>query len=138
MAPENGIMNFIVEGGRFTGNVIGLKLLANIGTIPFDWLFQDRDWTFYKMNFAVGANFSWFEMDEDRPPLYMGAVLAQIDIANVEMKLIYPKWKYGHNLSVYCQPELWFASTDAVTDGLGNEVPKVILRVAFGLRVNVF
>jgi hypothetical protein len=138
ISPEEDVYSSMVEGGRYVGDVAGLKLLANIGTIPFDWLFKDRDWAFYKMNFAIGANFSWFRMDDRRPPLYMGAVLAQIDLANVDLKLIYPDWKYFHVFSLYLQPELWFSSTDAVTDGLGHDIPKTILRISIGLRFNVF
>jgi hypothetical protein len=41
-------------------------------------------------------------------------------------------------MALYLEPELWFASTDALTDGLGHEVPKVIPRVTIGLRFNVF
>jgi hypothetical protein len=141
LAPAIGIYTNMVEGGRYVGNVLGFKLIANIATIPFDWLFKDRDWIFYKMNVAVGANFSWFEMEGPegwRKPLYMGAVLAQIDLANVDFNYIYPKWKYFHIMSLYMQPELWFASTDALTDGLGHKVPKEIFRIGIGLRFNVF
>jgi hypothetical protein len=77
-------------------------------------------------------------MDYRRSPLYIGAVLAQIDLANVDLQYIYPKWKYFHVFSLYVQPEMWFASTDAITDGLGNTVPKTILRVCIGMRFNVF
>jgi hypothetical protein len=137
-APVEGERSFFVEGGRYVGDVFGIRLLANIGTIPFDWLLKNHDWEFYKMNFAVGANFSWFRMDGTRPPLYMGAVLAQIDAANVDLKYIYPNLEYFHVMSLYVQPELWFTSTDALTDGLGNKVPKTVLRISIGLRVNVF
>jgi hypothetical protein len=138
ISPNEGIYTNMVEGGRYVGYVVGLKLLANVLTIPMDWVFKDRDWIYYKMNIAVGANFSWFEMDFRRTPLYIGAVLAQIDLAHVDLKYIYPTWKYFHIFSVYLQPELWFASTDAITDGLGNKVPKIIFRVAIGMRFNVF
>jgi len=141
IAPPIGAYSVLEDGGRYVGNVIGIKLVANILTIPFDWLFKDRDWIFYKMNIGVGANFSWFEMEgEDgwRNPLYMGAVLMQIDLANVDWKYAYPKWKYFHIMSLYLQPEVWFASTDAITDGLGNIVPKTIFRVGIGMRFNVF
>jgi hypothetical protein len=138
ITPENGILTSLVEGGRYVGNVFGIKLIANIVDIPFDWLFKDRDWIFYKMKIGVGANFSWFEMDDWRSSLYMGAVVAQIDLANVDFKHIYPKWNYFHIVSLYLQPELWFASTDALTDGLGNKVPKEIFRIGIGLRFNAF
>ena len=137
ITPALGEFTPIVEGGRYTGQVAGIKLVANIYSLPFEWVFKDRDWAYYKMNIGVGANFSWFEMEGKggwREPLYMGAVLAQIDIANVDMKYIYPKWKYFHIISLYLQPELWFASTDAQ----GHDAPKTILRVCVGLRFNVF
>jgi len=138
IAPPEGIYTNMVEGGRYVGHVGGLKLVANILTIPFDWLLKDRDWVYYKMKIGIGANFSWFSMDDWRSALYMGAVLAQIDIANVDFNYIYPRWKYFHVMALYLQPELWFASTDAITDGLGNKVPKEIFRVCIGLRINVF
>jgi len=138
IAPPMGAYSFIEDGGRYVGQVIGLKLVANITSIPFDWLFKDRDWIFYKMNIGVGANFSWFEMDEWRSSLYMGAVLMQIDLANADWKYAYPKWKYFHIMSLYLQPEVWFASTDAITDGFGNKVPKTIWRIGIGMRFNVF
>jgi len=138
IAPPEGIITNVVEGGRYVGHVGGIKLVANILTIPFDWLLKDRDWIYYKMNIGVGATFSWFSMDNWRSSLYMGAVLAQIDLANVDFKYIYPNWKYFHIMSLYLQPELWFASTDAITDGLGNKVPKEIFRICIGMRFNVF
>jgi hypothetical protein len=138
ISPEEGIYTDYVQGGRFVGYVAGIKLLANVGTIPLDWLFKDRDWAYYKINFAVGANFSRFWMDTKRTPLWMGAVLAQIDLANVDLQYIYPRWKYFHVFSVYVQPELWFASTDAEKGGDGRPVPKIVFRVCFGIRFNVF
>jgi len=138
IAPPMYASSFIEDGGRYVGDVIGIKLVANILTIPFDWLLKDRDWIFYKMNIGVGANFSWFEMDDWRTSLYMGAVLMQIDLSNVDWKYAYPKWKYFHIMSLYLQPEVWFASTDAITDGLGHVVPKTIFRIGIGMRFNVF
>ena len=131
IAPPEGASSTLETGGRFVGQVAGIKLLANIYTLPFDWLFKDRDWAFYKMNFAVGANFSYFEMDW-RKFVLMGAVVAQIDLANVDMQYIYPKWKYFHIMSLYLQPELWFPSTEV--QGMSDP----ILRMCIGLRFNVF
>jgi hypothetical protein len=144
IAPPEGADSVIETGGRYIGQVIGFKFVANIITIPFDWLFKDRDWIFYKVNIGLGANFSWFEMEGEggwRNPLVMGAVVAQIDLANVDWKYAYPKWKYFHNMSLYFQPELWFTSTDASTstiNGVKYEVPKVVFRIGIGVRFNVF
>jgi len=140
IAPPVGEFTSVVEGGRYIGNVLGFKLVANILSIPFDWLFKNRDWSYYRVNIGVGANFSWFEMEGAngwRTPLYMGAVLAQIDIANIDFQQIYPRWRYFHNMALYLQPEFWFASTDAI-ESAGKKVPKVIPRICIGLRFNVF
>jgi hypothetical protein len=141
IAPADGITNQLVGGGRYVGYVYGVKLLANIFHLPFSWLFG-LDWGFYSMNIAVGANFSYFVMDDWREPLFMGAVLAQWDIANIDMKFFKPNWKYFRNYALYLQPEVWFASTDAqkTQDVYGNEieVKKIIFRMTIGMRINWF
>jgi len=136
IAPPDGFNTAWGISGRYVGYVYGIKLLANIFYLPFAWLFG-LDWAFYSMNFAVGANFSYFTMDEDLPDgrssLFMGAVLAQWDVANINMQYFYPTWRYFRNFALYLQPELWFASSDVKTD---NET--IIFRMTVGLRLNWF
>jgi hypothetical protein len=132
----------IVEGGRYVGEVYGIKLLANIYHLPFAYLFG-LDWAFYSMNFALGANFSWFTMDEWRTPLYMGAIVGQWDIANINFQYFKPNWKYFRNYALYLEPELWFASSDAdkyINPQTGREekLPKIIFRMTIGIRINWF
>ena len=132
VAPPNEETG-IITGGRFTGSVIGLKLIANIFHLPFDYMFGP-DWAFYSMNFAVGANFSYFTMNDElhRDALFMGAIIGQWDIANVDFSFFNEKWKYFRNFALYYEPELWFASTDM------PDVPKVIFKNSFGIRVRCF
>ena len=142
MTPVDGSETQVSSGGRFDGNVFGIKLLANIYHLPFDYLFGP-DWAFYSMSLAIGANFSWFQMDEGRKPVYMGAVVGQWDIANVDMQFFNPKWKYFHNFALYLEPELWFASTDVqsgrtVIDPNDTDIQKVIFRMTVGMRFNFF
>jgi hypothetical protein len=131
LAPADGESGPMHSGGRFVGHVVGIKLLANIFSLPFAYLFG-LDWAFYKMNFAVGANFSYFLMDDWRSPLFMGAIVGQWDIANINFRFFRPDWKYFRNYALYMEPELWFASTDV------QGVEKLIPRVTFGLRINWF
>jgi hypothetical protein len=119
----------LAEGGRYVGYVYGIKLLANIYHLPFAYLFG-LDWLFYSMNFAVGANFSLFTMDDWRSQLIMGAIVGQWDIANINFQHIRPGWKYFKNYALYMEPELWFASSDVNAD--------IIPRVTIGLRINWF
>jgi len=129
LTPADGILSNVVEGGRYVGRVYGVKLLANIFYLPFSYLFG-LDWAFYSMNFAVGANFSWFTMDDWRKPLFMGAIVGQWDIANVNMQYFNPNWKYFRNYALYISPELWFASSDINAE--------TILRMTVGMRINWF
>ena len=134
ISPLDGVNSMFFSGGRYTGYVVGVKLLANIFHLPFDYLFGP-DWAFYSINLALGANFSWFTMHEwqgqqPRTALYMGAILAQFDLANIDMQFFYPKWKYFHRFAVYVEPELWFASSDVQAEA--------IFRMTVGLRLNWF
>ena len=125
IAPPSGF----VDGGRYTGNVFAIKLMANIFHLPFSSMFG-LDWEFFSMNFAVGANFSWFGMDDWREPLFMGAIVAQWDVANFDFKKINPNWKRFRNYAVYLEPQLWFSSSDHEAD--------TIFRMTVGFRFNVF
>jgi hypothetical protein len=129
IAPAVDEYSMLTNGGRYVGYVYGVKLLANILYLPFAYFFG-LDWGFYSMNFALGANFSYFTMDEWRSDLFMGAIVAQWDIANIDMQFFYPKWKYFRNFAVYVEPELWFASSDVNAEA--------IFRMSVGIRLNWF
>ena len=129
LAPDDGKASGMEAGGRYVGHVFGIKLLANIFYFPFDYLFG-LDWAFLSVNFAIGANFSYFTMDDWRDPLFMGAIIGQLDIVNVNLQYIYPNWKYFKNYALYLEPELWFASSDVNAE--------IIPRLTFGLRMNWF
>ena len=118
------------EGGRYTGDVLGVKLTANLARLPLSYCFGPR-WEWYTMTLAAGANFSLFTMDGGRDPVYMGAVLAQWEIINANLRHFAPRWRYFSNCALYLEPELWFASTDLDAD-------KFIFRAAIGIRWNIF
>ena len=116
--------------GRFSGLVIGAKLLANIATLPFGYLFGPS-WDFFSMSFAVGANFAYFTMSDDRVAftdagLVLGSVVAQLEFARFEVA----RWRAFNAYSLYTEYQLWFISSDIE----GGTVSKL----AFGLRVGLF
>jgi hypothetical protein len=114
---------------RYSGWVFGMKLLANIFYLPFDY-FLGPDWSFFSVALALGANFSFFTMEEGETPLFMGAVLGQLEFFRVDFSHILPKWKYFKTFSLYAEPIFWFASSD-VSAG-------AIFRLAFGARLSLF
>ena len=116
-------------GGRFSGAVFGAKLLANIATLPYGYFFGP-DWNFLSSSFAIGADFSLFTMeaaeDEEARAIVLGAVVAQIELARVEI----PQWTVFGAFSAYIEGQFWFISSDVE----GGIKPKI----AFGIRSDVF
>lgn len=115
--------------GRFTGLVLGSKLLANLATVPFSYFFGPS-WEFFSMSLAVGANFSYFTMSEDRieftnAGLVLGAVVAQLEFA----KFSIASWRAFSTWALYSEYQLWFISSDVE----GGTVSKL----SFGLRIGL-
>ncbi|MBN1837532.1 MAG: hypothetical protein JW820_16875 [Spirochaetales bacterium] len=116
--------------GRFSGLVIGAKLLANVATLPFGYFFGPS-WDFFSMSLAVGANFSYFTMSEGPieftdAGLVLGGVVAQLEFARFEIA----RWRALNAYALYTEYQLWFISSD-IEAGTAS-------RIAFGLRVELF
>jgi hypothetical protein len=115
--------------GRFSGLVLGAKLLANIATLPFGYLFGPS-WDFFSMSLAVGANFSYFTMSEDSVAftdagLVLAGMVAQLEFARFKI----PNWRMASTYGLYTEYQLWFISSD-VEAGTAS-------RLAFGLRIGL-
>ncbi|MDR1239910.1 MAG: neuraminidase [Treponema sp.] len=121
---------FSGERGRFVGLTAGIKLLANIVYLPFDY-FLGPDWSFFSMSFALGANFSFFTMEPPRrPSMFMGAILGQWEFARLDFSRLVPNWKYARSFALYLEPVWWIASSDVQAE--------TIFRCAIGARMNIF
>jgi hypothetical protein len=115
--------------GRFYGLVLGAKLLANIATLPFSYLFGPS-WDFFSMSLAVGANFSYFTMSEGSVAftdagLVLGGMVAQLEFARFKI----PNWRMASTYGLYTEYQLWFISSD-VQAGTAS-------RIAFGMRIGL-
>ena len=116
--------------GRFTGIVLGAKLLATIVELPFSYFFG-YDWDFFSMSLAVGANFNYFSMSQDNysfttDGVVLGAVLLQLEFAKFEIK----EWKVFNSYSFYTEGSLWFISSDIEA--------VVFPSLSFGARIGIF
>ena len=116
---------------RYGGDsVIGIKILANVGQIPFSYFFG-RDLEWLSANFAIGANFSRFNETNSGTPQILSALLGQIEFPKVSL----PQLKMFSAFSLYTEFSLWFIPTDVSgTIGIKNLVPQI----SEGIRVNVF
>jgi hypothetical protein len=115
--------------GRFSGLVIGAKLLANVATVPFGYFFGPS-WDFFSMSLALGANFSYFTMSEDsiaftEDGLMMASVVGQLEFAKFEVA----DWRFFNTYSLYSEIQLWFISSDVEAG--------TAARLSFGFRLGL-
>lgn len=111
---------------------MGIKILANVGTIPFSYFFG-RDWEWLSMNFAVGANFTRFNESASGKAQILSALLAQMEFPRVS----FPKNKCFSTFSLYTEFSLWFIPTD-VSGGNSDAIKNLVPQISEGIRVNVF
>ena len=121
---------------RYGGHVLGIKLLANVYQLPFG-AFAGPDWEWLFATFALGANFSLFDMGREGytqsgSPTWMSALLLQIEFPKVTI----PKWKYLRTFSIFTEGQLWFVPTDVNAEALGIDV--VIPHIIMGVRLYIF
>jgi hypothetical protein len=127
---------------RYPGVVTGMKLLANIYVLKFEYLFGP-DWAYFSTSWALGANFSFFTMTDthigtagsgasanvtESESQVLGAILAQWEIIKVRI----PQIKYFRTYSAYIEPALWFTTSDVAG------ADRFKFRLSFGLRVGLF
>lgn len=120
---------------RYGGHVLGIKLLANIYRLPFG-SFLGPDWEWLSATFAVGANFSLFDLAEEGytqsgSSTWMSALLFQIEFPRVT-----GTWKYFRTFSLFTEGSLWFVPTDV--DAKQNDIPVIMPKIILGIRSYVF
>ena len=121
---------------RFGGRIVGAKIIAQLGYLPFRYLFG-RDWDWLSATLSVGANFSYFTQSGaiDRTtgePVaqVLSAALVQIEFPRVTIK----EWKRFKTWAFYIEPQVWFIPSDIASD----DANKIVPTVSFGIRTNVF
>ena len=112
--------------GRFSGTVVGGKLLANVASLPLSYVLGP-DWEFLSGALAVGANFSYFSMEND-PRVDTGLVLGGI-VGQLEFPIVTREARMFNSFSLYTEFQFWFISSDI--EG-GTET-----KISFGLRTQL-
>jgi len=116
---------------RYGGNVFGLKIIASVYSLPFQ-SFLGPDFEWLSATFAVGANFSYFEIAQSGSPTWLSALILQIEFPRVTI----PKRKQLRTFSLFTEGSLWFVPTDV--DAAKNDIPVVMPKVVMGLRLYIF
>jgi hypothetical protein len=113
---------------RYTGYVLGGKLLASVYELPFEYLFGP-DFEAFSTGVSIGADFTYFTRTTDFSALFnqgliLSAVVGQWEI--VKMKF---DWGMLNAFTLYTEGSLWFISSEVG----GGIKPKI----AFGLRTQL-
>ena len=120
----------VAPPGRFSGLVLGGKLLANIATIPYSYIFGP-DFQNFSMAFTVGADFSYFTMSDTDitftdKGVVLGSVLGQWEIVRYRI----PELSMFNTYSLYVEGALWFISSDVQAG--------VVPTFSIGSRIGIF
>ena len=119
-------------GVRIYGLNIGIKLLANIFIIPFDFFFGP-DWEFFSIVTTVGASLSYFSnTGEDIALSSENSEFLAIFLAQIEVKLRFKQLPMFNTYSVFS--ELAYALIPSDVEGAPTFVPKI----GFGLLIGIF
>ncbi len=116
---------------RYGGNVLGIKLLANVAYVPLDYFFGP-DFSWLSASGAIGANFSLFTETQSGTPQILSAMLVQLEFPRVTI----PKRKTFRTFSAYTEAQLWFIPTDVSSTEVN--INSIIPHVTGGIRLSVF
>jgi hypothetical protein len=122
---------FTTNNMRYGGNVLGLKMLANLAYVPFDY-FLGPDFSWLTGTAAIGANFSIFSESQSGKAQMLSALLLQLEFPRVTL----PKRETFRTFSLYTELQLWFIPTDV--DSAEVEIRSILPHITGGIRVNVF
>lgn len=115
---------------RYGGDIISLKILANVAEIPFSYFFgHDWDWLFASA--AVGADFSYFTETNSGRPQILSAILGQLEFPKVKLQNV----KAFSTFSMYFEGALWFIPTDVSSTA---DIKNLIPQFGIGFRTNIF
>ena len=115
---------------RYGGDIISLKILANIAEIPFSYFFgHDLDWLY--ADFAVGCDFSRFSETNSGKPQILSSLIAQMEFPKIKLENV----KMFSSFALYTEAALWFIPTDVSST---VDIKNLIPQIAVGVRTNIF
>ena len=115
---------------RYGGDILSLKILANIAEIPFSYFFgHDLDWLY--ADISVGCDFSRFTETNSGKPQILSSLIAQLEFPKIKLQNV----KAFSSFALYVEGSLWFIPTDvSSTVDIKNLVPQI----GVGIRTNIF
>jgi hypothetical protein len=117
---------------RYGGNsVFGVKILANITSIPFSY-FLGHDWEWLYASISLGAQFTRFNQTNSGKAQILSAVLGQFEFPRVKLQNV----KAFSSFAFYTEASLWFIPTDV--SSTTNAIKNLIPQVSVGIRTNIF
>ncbi len=115
---------------RYGGNVMGVKLLANVLYVPFRYYFGP-DWEWLSLNLSLGANFSHFSESGSGTDQILSAMLVQLEFPKVTRDRHATRFR---TFSMYTEGQFWFIPSDVSS----ADIPTLVPQISLGLRAYVF
>ena len=115
---------------RYGGNVLGVKLLANVLYVPFRYYFGP-DWEWLSLNLSLGANFSHFSESGSGTDQILSAMLVQLEFPKVTRDRHATRFR---TFSMYTEGQFWFIPSDVSS----ADIPTLVPQISLGLRAYVF
>lgn len=131
----NDLLGMEHSNYRFGGNVIGAKIIAQIGYLPMRYLFG-RNFDWLSATLSVGANFSYFsdsgaiDASGNSVAQVLSAALVQVEFP----RITFADQKLFKTWSFYFEPQVWFIPSDVASES----AKRFVFTYSFGLRTTVF
>jgi len=119
------------RGMRYGGDVLSLKILANVYNLPFATVIGP-DWDWLSASFAIGAKFSLFSETQSGNSTWISALVAQAEFPRVTL----PNRERFRTFSLFTEGQLWFMPTDM--DASQLNIDTIIPSVIMGVRAYIF
>ena len=118
---------------RFSGTIAGIKLIATVANIPFQYFFGP-DWDWLSQTVALGADFSLFSntttfldfSGKEAPSVFLGSLLVQWELAKITLR----NQTFFRTYSWYGELTTWFISSEVQAT--------VVPSFSTGLRVGIW
>ncbi|MBQ0166700.1 MAG: hypothetical protein KBT02_06325 [Treponema sp.] len=126
------LRGFEHEPLHYGGDIFGIKLLANLGKLPFSY-FMGPGANWLSATFAIGANFSMFSQTQSGKPQILSALIGQIEFP----KASFEKRTFLTSVSSYVEFQLWSIPSDVQYDP-ETDVKSLMYQLSSGIRVSLF
>lgn len=123
----------VAPPGLASGLVLGIKILANILSLPFDFFFGP-DWEFFSIEGALGAVFAYYSNTEEEIAFGDNYRIVASFVTQLEFKFRFKELSMFSTYSLFTEFAIALFPLPGQFEGASSLEPKL----GFGLRIGIF